>query len=199
MIFCFSYTKLSLNIISFILAILLIFFECVVYESTNKIKLNGKMEEYYKTSNEIVNATKEKNKIENTINAGISKNIWKIEIPKINLTAEISSGTTEDVLNNYVGHFSETAKDNGNVGLAAHNRGYNVNYFSRIKELENGDEIYYTYNGIRKEYIVNSKLIIKDTNWNYLKNTEDNRITLITCVENEPEYRRCIQAIEKRL
>jgi len=188
-----------LNIISFILAILLIFFECVVYESTNKIKLNGKMEEYYKTSNEIVNATKEKNKIENTINAGISKNIWKIEIPKINLTAEISSGTTEDVLNNYVGHFSETAKDNGNVGLAAHNRGYNVNYFSRIKELENGDEIYYTYNGIRKEYIVNSKLIIKDTNWNYLKNTEDNRITLITCVENEPEYRRCIQAIEKRL
>ena len=27
--------------------------------------------------------------------------------------------------------------------------------------------------------------------------TEENRITLITCVENEPEYRRCIQGIEK--
>ena len=40
-------------------------------------------------------------------------------------------------------------------------------------------------------------IIIKDTNWNYLKNTEKNKITLITCIENEPEYRRCIQAIEK--
>ena len=27
--------------------------------------------------------------------------------------------------------------------------------------------------------------------------SEENIITLITCVENEPEYRRCIQGIEK--
>ena len=39
--------------------------------------------------------------------------------------------------------------------------------------------------------------IIKDTEWKYLKNTEDNRLTLITCVENQPEYRRCVQAVEK--
>ena len=30
----------------------------------------------------------------------------------------------------------------------------------------------------------------------YLENTEENRITLITCVENQKEYRRCIQAEE---
>jgi len=29
-----------------------------------------------------------------------------------------------------------------------------------------------------------------------LKNTFDNRITLITCVEDQPEYRRCIQGTE---
>ncbi len=38
--------------------------------------------------------------------------------------------------------------------------------------------------------------IIKQTNWEYIENTKDNRITLITCVENMYEYRRCIQAIE---
>ena len=48
-----------------------------------------------------------------------------------------------------------------------------------------------------KEYEVEKNRIIKDTDWKYLENTEDNRLTLITCVENEPEYRRCIQAIEK--
>ena len=46
-------------------------------------------------------------------------------------------------------------------------------------------------------YIVETIEIIENTNWNYLKNTEDNRITLITCIENEPKYRRCIQGIEK--
>ena len=30
-----------------------------------------------------------------------------------------------------------------------------------------------------------------------LKETEENMLTLITCVENQPEYRRCIQAVEK--
>lgn len=208
MIFCFSYTKLSFNIISFILTFLLIFIECGIYESTNKLKLDGKMDGYYQNTNEItiltneekiIKNTTEKNKIENTIIENLSKNVWKIEIPKINLKANISEGTTEENLNKYVGHFEETSKLNGNIGLAAHNRGYNVNYFSRIKELENGDEIYYTYNGVRKKYIVNSKIIIKDTEWKYLENTEDNRITLITCVENKPEYRRCIQAIEAKI
>ena len=38
--------------------------------------------------------------------------------------------------------------------------------------------------------------VIKDTDWSYLTETANNRITLITCVENEPEYRRCVQTIE---
>lgn len=121
---------------------------------------------------------------------------WKLEIPKINLIAQIAEGTEEEVLNKYIGHFVETQKENGNIGLAAHNRGYNVNYFSRIKELEIDDEIIYTYNNISKKYKVINKSIIKDTDWNLLENTNDNRITLITCVEDQPEYRRCVQGIE---
>ena len=126
------------------------------------------------------------------------ENIWKIEIPRINLNANIQEGTSQEVLNLDVGHFTQTSLFDGNIGLAAHNRGYNVNYFAKIKELETGDEIYYSYNGNTREYIVKTRDIIKETDWSYLEQTEDNRITLITCVEDMPEYRRCIQAVEKK-
>lgn len=121
---------------------------------------------------------------------------WRIEIPKINLIAPIKSGTTQDILKTAVGHFDGSSKWNGNVSLAGHNRGYNCNYFKDIKNLKIGDEIiYYTEQG-EKTYKVVVNKIIKQTDWSYIQNTEDNRITLITCVENMAEYRRCVQAVE---
>lgn len=121
---------------------------------------------------------------------------WGIYIPKINLNAQISEGTTKEVMDKYVGHFVDTAVVKGNVCLGAHNRGYPVNYFEKIKTLEKGDLIYYKKDDKTRKYIVEIVTIIKDTDWTYLENTEDNRITLITCVEDEPDYRRCIQAVE---
>ena len=100
-------------------------------------------------------------------------------------------------MNSFVGHFEETSKTEGNIGLAAHNRGYPKNYFQNLKKLKEGDEIIYKYNEFEKIYIVKIHKIIKDEDWSYLQNTEENTITLITCVENEPIYRRCIQAVEK--
>lgn len=123
--------------------------------------------------------------------------IWQIEIPKISLKADISEGTSKEILNQYVGHFEKTSKETGNVGLAGHNRGYNVNYFKDLKLLKQGDEIIYRHNQFEKIYEVEKCRIIKDTEWEYLEETEENMLTLITCVENQPEYRRCIQAIEK--
>lgn len=133
--------------------------------------------------------TREENQIE--------REIWQIEIPKISLIANIAEGTKKETLNQYVGHFQETQKENGNIGLAAHNRGYEVNYFKDLKLLKEGDEIKYKHNEFEKIYEVEKCRIIKDTEWEYLDNTEENRLTLITCVENEPEYRRCVQAVEK--
>ena len=52
----------------------------------------------------------------------IEEECWDIEIPSINLKATIAEGTTEEVMNKYVGHFENTAIWDGNVGLAAHNR-----------------------------------------------------------------------------
>ena len=122
-----------------------------------------------------------------------TKETWEIEIPKINLKAEIKDGTDQENLNKNIGHFIESGYINGNICLAAHNRGYKVNYFQNLKQLEKGDKIIYKYKDIELVYIVDTKKIIKDTDIQVIKPTKENKITLITCVENQPEYRRCIQ------
>lgn len=41
-----------------------------------------------------------------------------IKIQKINLEAKINEGTTKEVMDEYIGHFEETPKEVGNIGLA---------------------------------------------------------------------------------
>lgn len=120
---------------------------------------------------------------------------WQLEIPDIGLFAEISNGTDADTLNKYIGHFTETNIVDGNVGLAAHNRGYKVNYFRNLKDIQIGSKIYYSYFDKKMVYCVDNIVIIDDTNWQYLEDTEENRITLITCIANKPQYRLCVQGI----
>lgn len=195
----FSYTTKSINIISFIISVILFILINKVISSIDFYKYipNKEMEEVVEEINSI-DLEKNITVLEEKIIQDTSQNMnWKIEIPTISLSAEISEGTTLDVMNKYVGHFANTSKENGNIALAAHNRGYPVNYFQNIKKLKKGDEIYYQHNKFKKTYIVDKILIIGDTDWSKLEQTEDNIITLITCVENEPLYRRCIQAIEK--
>lgn len=126
-------------------------------------------------------------------------NNWRIKIEKIHLDAPILEGTTNEVLRRGVGHFESSSKENGNICLAAHNRGYKYNYFQEIKKLENGDIITYMSESGNKNYKVFRNEIIEETDWTYLKNTEENIITLVTCEENAREYRRCIQAKEVKI
>ena len=119
--------------------------------------------------------------------------IWQIEIPSINLIAPIYEGTSQDVMLEFVGHFEETSKWKGNVGLAAHNRGYPINYFAKLKKLKKNDKIIYKTENGTKTYKVELITVIEDTDWSYLGKTKEDKITLITCVENEPTKRLCIQ------
>mgnify|MGYP003306686019 CR=1 FL=1 len=66
-----------------------------------------------------------------------------LTIKKINLKATVKEGSTEEILKEYIGHMPETAKYDGNIGLAAHNRANRYSYFARINELEKGDKITY--------------------------------------------------------
>lgn len=122
---------------------------------------------------------------------------WYIKIPSISLIAPIQEGTTTEILNKSVGHFEESPVLKGNVCLAAHNRGYEVNYFEKIKNLLLNDIIIYQYGDIEKTYAVSNVTIIKETDWSYVEEKNNkNKITLITCVDNKPEYRLCVQATE---
>ena len=203
----FVYTTKFINIISFMISIIIYLFINVCINNIdvpiNKIKFRADftVQEDVTLNSQVSSNYLEENKIEN-VNTTIEKRAskeetWYIQIDKIGLKAPIQEGTTQQIMEDFVGHFEESSKDFGNVCLAAHNRGYKNNYFSRIRELQEGDEINYRYKDIEKTYIVTKHEIIKNTDWTNLEETEDNTITLITCVENEPEYRRCIQGKEK--
>lgn len=146
-----------------------------------------------------INIPKQENfkSLSQEIEESSTHSLWQLQIPKIDLVAEIAEGTSEEVLNEFIGHFENTEKALGNIGLAAHNRGYPVNYFAKLKDLKNGDEIIYIYNGKVRSYEVIKSVIIKETDWSYLNSSEENILTLITCVENQPTKRRCLQAVEK--
>ena len=123
-------------------------------------------------------------------------NKWRIKIPVLGLDAPISQGTSSEELRRTVGHFEETDKWDGNVALAAHNRGYKCNFFQEIRKLKDGDTIVYSTDKGQRQYKVVLNKVIKETDWTYIQNTKDNRLTLITCEMNKREYRRCVQAVE---
>ena len=190
----FRYSSIYINLVSFFIS-LIIFVVIQLFFSNYDTFTNTSS---LKAGFEVENTIQETNTYENIEEETEAKeNIWYLEIPKINLKADIKDGTTKEIMDEYIGHFEETNTDKGNVGLAAHNRGYRNNYFEKLKELKEGDSIYYNYQGKIKEFLVTKHVIIKDTDWSCLEETDENTITLITCVENEPEYRRCIQGEEK--
>lgn len=120
-----------------------------------------------------------------------------IKIPSIDIEAPIYEGVSRDVLKYTVGHFENTSLWNGNVALASHNEGSYAHYFSRIKELKNGEEIIYLTNMGERRYEVYENKIIKETNVEILKNTKENIITLVTCVKGKRNLRQCVIGIEK--
>lgn len=193
------YTTRSINGISLIITIVIFLSINFIINSFSKVSLESF------NFNQIISQRRE---FED--NTGVENNVsqinqeteptqynWYIEIKSISLKAPIEETTEADVLSRSVGHFEDTSKEVGNIGLAAHNRGYEVNYFENLKSVKIGDEIIYQYNNFKMIYEIDTIEIIEDTDWSYLEETDENKITLITCVENEPNYRRCVQATQK--
>ncbi len=121
---------------------------------------------------------------------------WRLIIPKINVSAEIKEGTGAETINNYIGHFTETPTINGNIGLIAASAGYKENYFSKLKDLVEGDVIIYILGENKKEYKVTKNIEIEETDWSHLSSRDENMLTLITGILEKPEKRRCVQAVE---
>lgn len=123
--------------------------------------------------------------------------IGTLTIPNILLeNAPIRESVELSTLSETIGHFPSTSIYEGNVGLASHNSGNQGDFFKNLKNIKVGDEIYYQTEYGTKRYIVETKAIIDEEDWSYLQETEDNRITLITCVKGQPDKRLCVQGIE---
>lgn len=114
-----------------------------------------------------------------------------ISIGNRRLFAYIYPGATYESMRKGAGHVDGTSVWNGNVALCGHNRG-SWPYFGTLKNVQVGDVITYrTSLGVRT-YRVTSAGRILATNTAVLNPTSDNRITLLTCIANEPAYRLCV-------
>lgn len=118
-----------------------------------------------------------------------------IKIDKIGFVGLVYEGTSLDTLAKGVGHFESSPYLDGNVCLAAHNTN---KFWAKLHTLENGDTINYTSFLGTKEYKVSKVTQISETDWTLLENTDENYLTLITCVKGKPSLRLAVQAIEAK-
>ena len=121
--------------------------------------------------------------------------IGTLKIPSLNINMKVWEGETRASMAKGLGHYSSTSGWNGNVGICGHNRGTKYNIGS-IKNLEIGDTITYSTVYGTRTYAVILVKTISDSDWSYLQATADNRITITTCLANQPSKRVCVQAVE---
>ena len=118
-----------------------------------------------------------------------------LKIPSIGLTVKVYEGTDSAALAKGAGHFEGTSIWDGNVAVAAHNRGVR-NDFGKIHTLNTGDVITLTTVLGTRTYAVSSvtKVSVYDTSG--LRSSTANMVTLYTCVMDQPDYRWCVTATE---
>ena len=127
--------------------------------------------------------------------------IGTLSIPKISLTApvyETEDGGELEGMTKGVAHFAITSVWDGNIGLSSHNVAPQgaVAYFGELHLLQKGDRITYKTALGERQYAVSEIREIAQDNWDYLMRTEDNRLTLITCITGKPHLRLMVQAVE---
>lgn len=111
------------------------------------------------------------------------------------IKAPIADGTDNKTIGKYVGHFENSSYLEGNVCLCSHNRGSKAAFFENLKNIKKGMKIEYTTKYETKNYIANEIKEIEETDLSVLEQTEDNRITLITCIANQRAKRLCVIGI----
>ena len=121
--------------------------------------------------------------------------IGTVKIPKLGISVPVWEDETTASMAKGLGHYSSTSAWDGNCGVCGHNRGAKYN-IGAIKNLVAGDTITYTTIYGTRTYAVSMVKIIANNDWSYLQGTVDNRITLTTCLENHPESRVMVQAVE---
>jgi len=121
--------------------------------------------------------------------------IGTVSISRVGLKAKVYEGASDASMKKGAGHYTGTGIYDGNIGLFGHNRGSNA-YFANLKNVKIGDTVTYKTSVGTKTYEVNFVGTIASTDFSYLNEMGDNRITMITCIANQPSLRLCVQATE---
>jgi len=97
-------------------------------------------------------------------------------------------------MNHGGGHFSFTGLNNGNTGVVGHNRGRS-GFFIFVKDLREGDILTLEAGGVTRSYTVTMVYTVDESDFSPLLQYGDDRLTLVTCVENQRNLRRVAVAI----
>lgn len=105
--------------------------------------------------------------------------LTRLSIPKISLSAIVIEGTSRHDLLLGPGHISNTAMpgDTGNAVITGHRD----TFFRHIYELNKGDLVSVQRDGSLYRYEVTGKKIVSPDDLSVLRQSSDNRLTLITC------------------
>lgn len=117
-----------------------------------------------------------------------------LKIPAIDLSVKIYEGTGSSTLKKGVGHFEETSIWDGNVALAAHNRGVN-DHFGEIHTLEIGDKVTLTTKLGTRTYKVVSVEKVNENDTSGLSPSSNDQVTMYTCVRNQRDNRWKVVAV----
>lgn len=106
-----------------------------------------------------------------------------MKIPKLDLKVAIGEGVDNETLKFAVGHFEGTAMpgEKGNFCVAGHRSYTYSEYFNRLDEVKNGDEIIVQTKKGEFKYKVYDIKVVEPSEVSVLDPTKDATLTLVTC------------------
>ena len=99
-----------------------------------------------------------------------------------------------------MGHITGTGLSKGNISLAGHTNTANykngIFYFDRINELDVADMVDYRINNQDYIFKVENKKVVSENDLSVLGESEENKLTLITCIEGQRRNRLIVICTE---
>lgn len=129
----------------------------------------------------------------------IEDSIGVLTIEKLGVSCHVYDSDESTVMEDMkrgAAHFKVSSYWDGNVALSAHIGKLEYCYFDQLHTLVEGDIISYETTIGQRNYAVQTISRISDEDWSMIERTADNRLTLVTCVDGQPDMRLCVQAVE---
>ena len=122
-----------------------------------------------------------------------------LTVDKLGLSVNVFESPDQmEAMTKGVAHFPSTSAWDGNVGLSAHTINFDGSdgFFKDLHLLAEGDVIRYQTTLGERTYTVSAVREIDKDDWSSLGYSDENQLTLITCISGKPEKRLCVQAME---